>query len=203
MGLESAVTLFPRDPAHTLAGTDLALFLDRVAERLIALNDGAKARIRAGRFDAEATTLTDLLDMTRAALEQARGREDLEVRLWGPPRDAFGRYLGTRHLELKLNTFVQPHPLTDARLCACTPPRPLDFHGYNKEYVCSRGDCEEAGDPEAGELHTSWWLRVFGSGPDGIGERFVEEGRRIEGSPFFESLEGVSRARLFEWHTWS
>ena len=197
-GLEQIVTVFPQDPAFRLVGGDLALFLDRVSERMVALGEGALARVRAGRFDAEVGTLPDLLDTLDAARIQAKGREDLEVRLWGEPRDAFGKFLGATHLEVKFQAFVQPHLLLDAHPCdECGWP--LDYDGVSGETACGR--CGgETGKPT--EVHSCWWLRLFGDGSDGIGERFVLESRRLAKSPFFESLSAAARTPLYEWQTW-
>jgi len=200
MGVASTVTIFPRDPDHRLVQDDLAAFLDRVAERLVALGHGAAARVRAGRFEAEVYDLLDLLDTVNAARERSQGREDLEIRLHGDVHDGLAKYLGTPRAEAKFQAFVRPRVLLDARLCGgCGWP--LDWDGYARTATCSRPSCGE-GEPRRGELRTCWWLRFFGSGPEGIGERFVEESRRFEGSRFFESLEGVSRTPLFEWHAW-
>jgi hypothetical protein len=209
VGLESTVTVFPRDGQHRLVGPDLASFLDRLAERVVALGSGARARVRAGRFDAEVDTIQDLTDTVEAARSQAQGREDLELRLWGPPQASFGKFLGARHLEIKFCAWVQPHLLLDAQLCpACRWP--LDLEGYSEDMklTCGRPGCPNEGEFTSHttvkeELRACWWLRLFGSGSEGIGERFVEEDRRLEGSSFFEMLEGCSRTRLLEWHTWA
>ncbi len=201
MSLEQTVTIFPRDPHHRLVGEHLGVFLDRVCERVVALGDGARARVRAGRFDEEVETLPDLLDTIDAARAQSRGREDLEVRLWGDARPAFARFTASPHVEAKLCAFVRPRPLVDARRCVgCGWP--LDFDGTRRAAVCSRAGCGEELAQE-GELITCWWLRLFGLGADGLGERFVEEERRLEGTPFFEALQGAARVPLFEWQAWS
>lgn len=197
-GLESLVTVFPRDPRHRLVGPDLALFLDRVVERLVAVGEGALTRVRAGRFDCEAESLPDLLDTIEAAREQARGREDLEVRLHGEARPDFSKFLGATRVEMKFCAFVEPKLLLDAHPCAACG-WPLDYDGVSRVSTC--GQCGES-EPRPDELHTCWWLRLFGTGADGIGERFVVESRRLTGSPFFESLEAAARTRLYEWHCW-
>jgi hypothetical protein len=201
MSLQATVTLFPSDPTHRLVGPDLASFLDRVSERLIALGDGAVARVRAGKFSAEARNVRDLVAAIDAARAAARGRADLEVRLQGEVRDSFSKFLGANHLEAELRAFVHPLLLRDAQRCSgCGWPLDLDAH--TGQVSCRRRGCGE-GEPADGDLQACWLLRFKGQGADGIGERFVEEGRRLEGSPFFESLEGISRANLLEWHTWS
>jgi hypothetical protein len=199
MGLESSVTLFPADPAHRLVGPDLALFLDRVAERLISLGEGAEAQVTAGRFSAKARTVRDLLEALDAARASAKGKHDLEVRISGDLRDGFSKYLGTSSLTLALQAFVEPRLLAQAKLCGSCQ-RVLDWDGYAGQTSCS---CEEETDPLATELRCCWLLRLQGTGPDGIGERFVEEDRRLEGSPFYESLEGAARVKLLEWHAWA
>jgi hypothetical protein len=200
MGLESAVMIFPQDPAHRLVQDDLAAFLDRLAERLVALGSGATARLRAGRYEAEARSLLDLLESVDHARTQARGREDLRIRIDGLAQDRLAKFLGTPRVTLEFRAFVRPHVLLDACLCSgCGWP--LDFDGPSGMTSCGRRVCGE-GDPVEGELKTCWWLQFIGDGPDGIGERLVEEGRRFEGSPFLESLAGISRTSLFEWHTW-
>ena len=195
------MTIFPQDSTHRLVGPDLATFFERVSERVIALGSGAYARVRAGRYEDQVRNLPDLVDTIDAARAISQGREDLEVRLWGDTTDSFGRFLGARTLECKFFAFVSPHTLLDAHLClACGWPR--DYDGTRKDSGCVRPGCEDdvASDEE---LRSCWSFRLYGVGPDGIGERFVEEGRRLRGTPFFEALEGACRARLFEWQAWS
>jgi hypothetical protein len=199
MGLESSVTLFPSDPKHRLVGPDLALFLDRVAERLIALGEGAEAQVVAGKFSAKARTVKDLLEAIEAARAAAKGKHDLEVRISGDLRDGFSKYLGTSSLQLVFQAFVEPRDLSPAKLCASCR-RVLDWDGYAGQASCS---CEDETEALPGSLRCFWLLRMTGAGPDGIGERFVEEDRRLEGSPFYESLEGAARMKLLEWHAWS
>lgn len=200
MGLDSSVTLFPKDPAHRLVGFDLAMFLDRVGERLVTLGDGAVARVAAGRFVREGLRSTaDLVRAIDAARVDARGKADLEVRIAGDARDDFSKFLGAGRVDLSLRAFVRPQPLHGARLCG-TCEWPVDTQAYEVT-TCGRpvkGEC----DPIDGDLHACWWLRLHGEGSDGIGERFVEEHRRLAGSPFFESLEGCARTPLHEWHAW-
>jgi hypothetical protein len=199
MGLESSVTLFPADPAHRLVGHDLALFLDRVAERLIALGEGAEATVRAGKFSAKARTVKDLLEAIDAARAASKGKQDLEVRIVGDLRDAFSKYLGASSIQVAFHAFVMPQTLEAAKLCGSCG-RPLDWDGYAGQTSCG---CEEEVEARPDELRCCWLLRFQGEGPDGIGERFVEEDRRLEGSPFFESLEGAARTKLLEWHSWA
>lgn len=201
MGLRSFVTLFPTDPDHRLVGADLAAFLDRVSERLVALGDGAEATIRAGKFREQARNVRDLVAAIDAARVKARGREDLEVRIEGEARDPFSKFLGATRVAAEFRAFVKPYRLEAARRCAgCGWP--LDHDGHTGEVSCNRRGCGE-GVPGEGDLRTCWMLRFVGDGADGIGERFVEEARRMEGSPFFESMEGVARAPLYEWHAWA
>lgn len=201
VGLESVVTLFPQDPRHRLVGDDLSAFLDRLTERIVALGSGATARLKAGRFEAEAHTLLDLLESLAAAREQARGREDLSIRIEGEPTDEFAKFIGRGRVSLEFQAWVAPRALREARPCAgCGWP--LDFDGFSSQLSCGRRDCGD-GEPLEKELECCWSLSFLGDGPDGIGERFVEESRRLEGSSFFEALEGIGRARLFEWHSWS
>jgi hypothetical protein len=201
MGLRSSVTLFPTDPEHRLIGVDLAAFLDRVSERLIALGDGAEASVRAGKFRRDARNVRDLVAAIDAARSEGRGRADLEVRLRGEVRDHFSKFLGANRLTAEFHAFVKPHVLKAARRCAACG-WPLDHDGHTAEVSCNRPGCGE-GAPSEGDLRACWMLRFVGEGADGIGERFVEEARRLEGSSFFESLEGVARAPLYEWHDWS
>lgn len=201
MSLEQTVTVFPRDPRHRLVGAHLGAFLDRVVERIAAVGDGARARVRAGRFEGEVETLPDLLDTIDAARAQANGREDLEVRLSGDARPAFARYTAAARVEAELCAFVRPRLLLDARPCVgCGWP--LDYDGTRRAAACNRRGCGEELAHER-ELATCWWLRLIGVGAEGVGERFVEEERRLEGSPFFDALEGAARTPLFEWHAWS
>lgn len=198
--LRSSVTLFPSDPEHRLVGPDLAAFLDRVSERLIALGDGAEAKVRAGKFHEDARNVRDLVGALDHARSTAKGKSDLEVRIRGEVRDQFSKFLGASRLEAEFRAFVKPHLLKAARRCAgCGWP--LDFDGHTGQVSCTRRGCGE-GEPGQGDLRACWTLRLIGNGADGIGERFVEESRRIEGSPFFESLEGIARAALYEWHSW-
>ena len=201
MGLESAVMIFPQDPAHRLVQADLAAFLDRLAERLVALGSGATAYLRAGRYESEARSLTDLLASVDRARQLAKGREDLRIRIEGLAHARLARFLGTPRVTLEFRAFVHPHLLLEAKLCSgCGWP--LDHDASSTMRSCGRGSCGD-GDPNgAEELRTCWWLQLLGDGPDGIGERFVEESRRFEGSPFLESLRGISRTPLYEWHTW-
>jgi hypothetical protein len=201
MGLQSSVTIFPKDPDHRLVGTDLAAFLDRVSERMIALGDGAEATIKAGKYREEVRNVRDLVAAIDRARGEGKGKADLEVRLRGEVRDQFGKFLGAHRLEAEFRAFVKPHLLKAARRCAgCGWPLDLDAH--TGQSSCSRRGCGE-GEPGAADLKACWMLRFLGAGADGIGERFVEESRRIEESPFFESLEGIARANLFEWHAWA
>ncbi|MCO5172177.1 MAG: hypothetical protein M9894_38260 [Planctomycetes bacterium] len=200
MSLRSSVTLFPADPEHRLVGADLAAFLDRVSERLIALGDGAEATVRAGKFRRSARNVRDLVAAIDAARREARGKADLEVRLRGDVRDPFSKYLGANALEAEFRAFVKPHALAAARRCGgCGWP--LDVDAHTGQASCARRGCGD-GEPGDGGLRACWMLRFVGQGADGIGERFVEEARRLEGSPFFESLEGIARANLLEWHAW-
>jgi hypothetical protein len=196
MGLHSSVTLFPRDPAHRLVGFDLAALVDRVGERLVALGDGAEARVTAGRYSREG--LRSVVDVV-AAIDEARvagrGKADLELRIVGDARDDFGKFLGASTIDVSLRAFVGPQLLAGARLCAG-----CGWVVGDAEEPCGCGTSErETGDAE---LSACWWLQLHGRGSDGIGERFVEERRRLAGSPFFESLEGSARTRLLEWHSW-
>lgn len=201
MGLEATVTVFPRDPAHRLVGPDLAAFVDRLSERLIALGDGAEAEVRAGRFRGRARSTTELLGVIDAARAAARGREDLVVRLRGPLRDAFSKFLGALVGDLELRCYVRPHELPRARLCrGCGWP--LDHDATSGQDDCTRPSCRDA-TPAPGALRACWTLSLRGEGPDGVGERFVDEERRLEASPFFESLEGCARAALLERHAWA
>lgn len=201
MGLRSSVTLFPTDPDHRLIGSDLSAFLDRVSERLIALGDGAEASVRAGKFRREARNVRDLVAAIDAARAEARGRSDLEVRLRGEVRDPFSKFLGANRLSAEFHAFVKPQVLKAARRCSgCGWP--LDHDAHTGEVSCNRRGCGE-GAVSDGDVRACWMLRFVGEGADGIGERFVEEGRRLEGSPFFESLEGIARAPLHEWHAWT
>lgn len=203
MGLRSSVTVFPADPDHRLVGADLAAFLDRVSERFIALGEGAEASVRAGKFRKDARNVRDLMAAIDEARAQARGRADLEVRVRGEVRDAFSKFLGANHLKAEFHAFVEPRLLRAARRCAgCGWP--LDNDAPSGQAACGRRGCGEAraaGAPDAAEVRACWMLRFVGEGAAGIGERFVDEGRRLEGSPFFESLEGIARAPLLEWHT--
>jgi hypothetical protein len=201
VSLEQTVTVFPREPQHRLVGPHLASFLDRVVERIVALGDGARARIRAGRFEGDVETLPDLLDTIDAARVQSLGREDLEVRLWGDARAPFARFTASPRVDVTLSAFVQPQLLLEARRCVgCGWP--LDYDGIRGAAACNRKGCGEELAQE-GELAACWSLRLCGMGADGLGERFVEEERRLEGSPFFEALEGAARTRLFEWQSWA
>lgn len=195
------MTIFPQDPRHRLVGDDLASFLDRVTERIAALGSGATGHLKAGRFEAEAHTLLDLLEALTAARTHARGREDLEIRIEGEASDEFARFVGRPRVDLRFRAWVEPHTHRDARPCAgCGWP--LDFDAFSAQLSCGRKECGD-GEPLARELISCWSLSFLGDGPDGIGERFVEESRRFEGSSFFESLEGIGRGRLYEWHAWS
>jgi len=179
---------------------DLAAFLDRLAERMVALGSGARAQLRAGRYESEARSLRDLLESVDRARDQARGREDLRIRIEGLAQEGLARFLGTPRVVLEFRAFVHPHVLLDASLCSgCGWP--LDYDGPSGMTSCGRAVCGD-GDPAAGELRTCWWLQFVGDGPDGIGERLVEESRRFEDSSFLESLTGISRTALFEWHSW-
>lgn len=198
MGLPSSVTLFPADPQHRLVGPDLAAFLDRVSERFIALGDGAEATVRAGKFKRDARNVRDLVAAIDAARRGAKGREDLAVELKGEVRDHFSKFLGANQLQVEFRAFVKPSALRAARRCTgCGWP--LDHDAKTGESSCRRRECGE-GRPGPADLRACWMLRFVGDGAAGIGERFVEEARRIEGSPFFESLEGIARAPLYEWH---
>lgn len=184
----------------------MGAFLDRLAEHVIALGEGAGARVRAGRFESEAHTVRDLLETVDAARTSAQGREDLEIRMFGEPRDRLAKFLGTLRIELEFRAFVHPEPLHEARLCAtcrrlCTTCELPQFVGDTQRTVDACPACQHS-ETEPRELNTCWWLRFFGHGPDGIGERFVEESRTLYGSRFFEALQGISRIPLYEWHTW-
>ncbi|MGE0712882.1 MAG: hypothetical protein AB7N76_14180 [Planctomycetota bacterium] len=47
-----------------------------------------------------------------------------------------------------------------------------------------------------------WWLQLRGQGERGVGERVVEEGRRLEGTDFAEALAGAARVSLAELQEW-
>ena len=198
MAPQSSVTLFPADPQHRLVGADLAAFLDRVSERFIALGDGAEATVKAGKFKRDARNVRDLVAAIDAARLGSKGRDDLEIQLRGEVRDHFSKFLGANLLQAEFKAFVKPSLLRAARRCAgCGWP--LDHDAKKDSARCRRRGCGE-GQPGPADLRACWMLRFVGEGAEGIGERFVEEQRRIEGSPFFESLEGIARAPLFEWH---
>lgn len=199
MGLESSVTIFPRDPNHRLVTFDLASFLDRVSERLVALGDGASARVKAGKFEAEVRSVAELVEAIERARKASKGKADLEVRLRGDLREDFAKYLGASQADVSFRAFVRPQALDGAKLCGASG-WPVDAQDHEVG-SCGRhatGDC----DPVDGDLRACWWLRLHGEGSDGIGERFVEEHRRLAGSAFFESLEGTARTPLLEWHAW-
>lgn len=199
MPRQHTVTIFPRDPQHRLVGPDLATFLDRVSERMAALGDGALGEVRAGTFHAHPHHLPALLEHIDAARAATRGRHDLSVRLRGDARERFYRYLGERSLDLSFEAFVLPRAVEGATLCgACS--HPLDLDGAAT--ACGRRACGAAS-PGDDDLHACWWLELRGDAPTGIGERFVRERRRLEGTPFFEALQGAARSRLVEWHRWS
>lgn len=200
MSLSETVSIFPQSRDHRLVGADLATFLDRLTERMVALGDGAQARVRAGTFEAHPQNLPALLQTIDAAREDAQGQHDLELRLWGDARDRFSRFLGTHSVEVTFQAFVHPQVIK-ANLCAACG-WPLDYDGTRKATTCNRIGCgDEVSSGQA--LAACWRVQLLGNGSDGIGERFVLEGRRLEGTPFFEALEGAARARLFEWQAWS
>ena len=140
MGLESAVMIFPQDPAHRLVQADLAAFLDRLAERLVALGSGATAYLRAGRYESEARSLTDLLASVDRARQLAKGREDLRIRIEGLAHARLARFLGTPRVTLEFRAFVHPHLLLEAKLCSgCGWP--LDHDASSTMRSCGRGSC--------------------------------------------------------------
>jgi hypothetical protein len=47
-----------------------------------------------------------------------------------------------------------------------------------------------------------WWLQLLGEGPQGVGERVVDEERRLAESVPFGALEGAARTRLLEHQEW-
>lgn len=188
------VTLFPQDSTHRLVARDLSAFFDRLSERVIALGDGATAKVRAGSYEANAETFLELVLAIDAAREAGRGRVDLKVELAGDVRDEFARFIGSRTCKATFEAFVLPKTLKGAKRCAgCGWP--LETEG--KRLSCPSG-CKPKATRDT--LAACWWLRLSGMRRGGLGERFAREGRRLRGSPFFEALQGTARTPLYEWH---
>lgn len=156
---EHVLTIYPQDPAHRLIGSHLSTFLERVGRHLVALGEGATARLQAGPCEAESRSWASLVVELQRARVRCEGREDLRIDLTGPVRDRFGRFLGSRSLHVRFEAYVHPREV-------------------------SPGD------------EACWRLQLLGEGRSGIGERFVDEGRSLHGTPFLEALEGSARARL-------
>ncbi|RMG08895.1 MAG: hypothetical protein D6731_20910 [Planctomycetota bacterium] len=114
------VLVYPRDPAHRLVGPELVVFLDRLCERIVALGDGATARLKAGPCRAEAETLLELTQAIDEARVRCRGREDLELRIAGDARPAFARFTGGRTLEAVFAATVRPRPVDGGALACWT-----------------------------------------------------------------------------------
>lgn len=105
------LTIYPTDPEHRLVASHLSTFLERISRHLIALGEGATAKLRAGPCAAEAKSWATLVVELNRARERCQRREDLEIRIEGPVRERFGRFLGTRTLSLRFEAFVERRTL--------------------------------------------------------------------------------------------
>ena len=159
------MTVFPRDETHRLIGPDLATFLDRFTERVIALGDGAHASVEVGTFHEKVSSFVELSAAIDRGREHGQAAYDLDVRLWGLTREDYARYVGARTASARFQAFVLPQRM-------------------------GRG----------GALQACWRLTFEADGLKGLGERFVNESRRLSGSTFFTMLEGTARTALYEWH---
>jgi hypothetical protein len=190
----SDVVIFPRDTGHRLVGDHLAAFLDRVGERIVALGAGAGARVEAGSFVADVWTHLDLVEAIDAARAAGAGREDLRVTYSGDARDGFARFVGARRVDAVFHAYVLPATVERARPCAaCGAP----MEGRPARARCAGGCGAGAG---KGRFAPCWRLDLEGRPGPGLGPRFVDEGRRLTGTPFLEALAGTARTPLFEWH---
>ncbi|MBL4844129.1 MAG: hypothetical protein JKY65_01270 [Planctomycetes bacterium] len=107
------LTIYPTEPKHRLAQGQLSAFLERVSRHLIALGEGATAKLRAGPCEAESRSWAGLVVDLDQARRRCNRRDDLEIRLEGPVRERFGRFLGARRLSLRFEAFVDPRQTPD------------------------------------------------------------------------------------------
>jgi hypothetical protein len=105
------LTIYPTDPEHRLVASHLHTFLERISRHLVALGEGAVAKLRAGPCAAEARSWASLIVEVNRARERCKWQEDLEIRIEGPVRERFGRFLGTRRLSLRFEAFVERRTL--------------------------------------------------------------------------------------------